>query len=569
MPVVEQRSPGIRKLQGVHYTPEALARFVARKIVAHAALTVGQPVKALDPACGDGELLIALARELLPLGHTLEVVGRDIDAAAVAEAQVRFDSEFPDTRFRGEVSDFLALKAPPQNESNTLFMFAEGQQIELFDLIIANPPYVRTQHLGADRAQEIGRQFGLSGRVDLYQAFLAQFNNVLAENGSFGVIVPNRFLTTKGGEATRRLLLQNFSIDEIVDLGDTKLFEAAVLPALIFAKNTSARSDLFPISSVYSTSERAQETPEVEDILQPLEAGITGQVVAGSETWQIHRGELSLADLKNATKPWVQRSEDSDFLQTVEAATWSTFGALGKIRVGVKTTADKVFIRKDWSKLPSEERPELELMFPLVNAKTATRWNCRHSDLSILYPYDMRESKRTPLDIESYPKTRRYLESHRESLEGRKYVIEGGRHWWEIWVPQKPAEWSRLKIVFPDISIEGRFALDRTGALVNGNCYWIPLNDQQEDLGYLAVAVANSSLAMKYYDARFGNKLYGGRRRFISQYVENFPLPDPEHAASQRAIELARQLEHEEGDIHSLEVELDSSIWSAFGVEKA
>ncbi|MCY4456377.1 MAG: hypothetical protein OXB90_00325, partial [Acidimicrobiaceae bacterium] len=58
-------------------------------------------------------------------------------------------------------------------------------------------------------------------------------------------------------------------------------------------------------------------------------------------------------------------------------------------------------------------------------------------------------------------------------LEGRAYVIEGGRNWFEIWVPQKPALWTQQKIVFPDIADAPRFAIDRSGSIVNGDCYWM------------------------------------------------------------------------------------------------
>ncbi len=88
--------------------------------------------------------------------------------------------------------------------------------------------------MGAKRAQALAERFGLSGRVDLYQAFLVAMAKQLRPGGILGVITSNRFLTTRGGMATRRFLRLNFDIVELVDLGDTKLFEAAVLPASAF-----------------------------------------------------------------------------------------------------------------------------------------------------------------------------------------------------------------------------------------------------------------------------------------------------------------------------------------------
>jgi hypothetical protein len=173
------------------------------------------------------------------------------------------------------------------------------------------------------------------------------------------------------------------------------------------------------------------------------------------------------------------------------------------------------------------------------------------------------------VDLDEFPRASAYLELHRATLAGRRYVVESGREWWEIWVPQRPAQWRRLKVVFPDISVDGRFAIDRSGALVNGNCYWIPVGDGLEDAAYLAVAVGNSSLATRYYDARFGNRLYAGRRRFISQYVRQFPVPDLRHPSARRAVELARSLEtaSDPAAVAVLEGEADAAVWSAFGLD--
>jgi len=46
----------------------------------------------------------------------------------------------------------------------------------------------------------------------------------------------------------------------------------------------------------------------------------------------------------------------------VEEHTWGTIKEIGKIRLGIKTCADRVFIRSDWNSLPLNERPEPELL---------------------------------------------------------------------------------------------------------------------------------------------------------------------------------------------------------------
>ena len=79
--------------------------------------------------------------------------------------------------------------------------------------------------------------------------------------------------------------------------------------------------------------------------------------------------------------------------------------------------------------------------------------------------------------------------------------------------------------------------------MVNGDCYWLVAEKPgAEDLLWLAAAVGNSTFIEAFYDHRFPNKLYAGRRRFVTQYVEQFPLPDPRSAVTREIIAKARTI---------------------------
>jgi hypothetical protein len=179
-----------------------------------------------------------------------------------------------------------------------------------------------------------------------------------------------------------------------------------------------------------------------------------------------------------------------------------------------------------------------------------------------------RNGKRSAISLTRYPKAAAYLNSHADRLRARKYVIDGRRHWFEIWVPHSPADWAKKKVVFLDISEQPTFFLDESGAIVNGDCYWITLKPGfEDDWSYLILAVANSSFATKYYDVTFHNKLYAGRRRFMAQYVSQFPLPD---LATQTSIAIVRDvkklLKTDEPKMRErLEARIESLVWESFG----
>lgn len=557
------------KTEGAHYTPEHLARFVAQQIANRLTNESSSPLRILDPATGDGELLLALLAELADAGYeNVEVHGFELSRSSLAVAKSRILNRFPKASVELTQGDFLAyvLECHSFGEPN---LFEVPLDRPLFDLVIANPPYVRTQVMGASEAQRLADQFGLSGRVDLYHAFLMGIARVLKPNGTAGVIVSNRFMTTRSGIGVRGDLLRQFNPVHVWDLGDTKLFSAAVLPAvLLLERKADALSADYcaRFTSIYSTKLDGDPV-RVADPISALSCEGLVETSSG-ERYLVQTGVLDRGS--SCEDVWRIATADGDsWLATVSAHTWSTFGNIGNIRVGVKTTADKVFIRKDWDRFPEETRPEL--IFPLITHHCARRFRAdrMRNERGILYPHITIDGKRAVVDLALHPKTRRYLEDYRETLAARSYVTASGRNWFEVWVPQDPSAWKHPKLVFRDICEQPTFWIDLDGGIVNGDCYWMSGKDHvNEDLLWLALAVGNSTFIEAFYDRRFNNKLYGGRRRFMTQYVEQFPLPNPDLPTSLAISRLAREIYERlpDGGTDALESRLNILVWESFGL---
>lgn len=562
----------LRKSAGVHYTPKDLADFVARKIADVWALEADQSVvRVLDPAVGEGELLLALCDTLNQRNKVpIEAHGFDIDQTALQEAESRLRNKLPQVTIDFSCGNFLEEVASRYSVESVPSLFSDlVNKSEKFDLVIANPPYVRTQVMGASQSKDIRKQFKLSGRVDLYHAFIQSIELVLQPGGIAGIIVSNRFMTTQSGADLRKSISEKFDILHIWDLGDTKLFEAAVLPAVLLLKKKhgeAIRESRF--TSIYSVaSESDEEIVCHSDVFATLE--LNGKVeVANGCQYRVQQGLLNNGNLANKT--WrIATSSGDKWLETVSEHTYCTFADVGKIRVGVKTTADKVFIRSDWNQMSLEERPEL--LKPLTTHHSARRFKARVLDdaYQILYTHRMLNGKRSVVDLSQFPNAERYLESHRAALESREYIAQAGRKWFEIWVPQNPDIWALPKVIFRDIAEHPTFWMGLDGSVVNGDCYWFTSSSVDKiDLLWMSVAVANSSFIAAFYDHCFHNKLYSGRRRFMTQYVEKFPLPDPESEIAKKIVRMAK-------DIYILipsplademQIELEQLIWQAFGL---
>ena len=181
----------------------------------------------------------------------------------------------------------------------------------------------------------------------------------------------------------------------------------------------------------------------------------------------------------------------------------------------------------------------------------------------------MSQATRKPIELSAFPKTKAYLEAHRQILSARAYLIEAGRQWYEIWVPHSPKNWRKTKIVFPDISEKPIFMLDESGAVVSGECYWLLLNESEDfDLNYLILGIANSKFIEKFYDLSFPNKLYSGKRRFITQYVQKFPIPDAHSSHSRDIIDKVKTIldVSDRSEVEAIADEIDVSVEKAFGL---
>ena len=552
------------KNSGATFTPTPLADFLSDKILQHFETIPGK-CTILDPACGTGVLLASISTKINN-SFNFKLMGYETNADYLIEARKNLSSFLSNTQYLIEHRDFLEASGPCMKN-----LFSCAVNSEISDIVIAKPPYVRTQILGAEKSQQLAKLYNLRGKVDLYYPFLIGMTNLLKKGGFIGVITSNRYLTTKSGAEIRKFLLENYDVLEVIDLGDTKLFEAAVLPAIFigrkkFNKKYNALSCRFvkiyeKLHSFQNNSVTKINT--VYDILKEKHSGVYS--ANDNRVYDYSIGTLIHPKIK--TDIWQMTNDcENKWIDKIRQNTDFYIGDKFKVRVGIKSCADNVFLSGNWD----HETMQLENSFfkPLISRENIERWTCKISEYSkVLYPHYSENGKRSVHDLTKYPKVALYLNKHRKQLEGRKYLIQARRKWYEFWVPQNPELWNFPKLVFPDISIDARFSYDESGAVVNGNCYWIVARDQKEkELLMLVQGVANSSLMAKYHDLCFNNKLYSGRRRYLSQYIEKYPMPDPENKYSRQIIDIVKLLNTMTSSTDNLEKELNICVSAAFDV---
>lgn len=557
------------KNTGATFTPKELAVFLAERIALYVQSTNN---RVLDPACGEGELLVAMGEVLNEKAIDFSLTGYDANEQYLTFSKDRLLS-FGKKKSDLIHEDFL-LSVDLSSTLHTPSLFDEcaSSVNNSFDIVIANPPYVRTQILGTEQAQNLARKFNLKGRVDLYYPFLIAMTESLKENGILGVITSNRYLSTKSGESIRKFLSENYEILELIDLGDTKLFDAAVLPAIFIGRKKKQKSTSSAnFIKIYEELNGYEgDLISVETVFEILKSQQSGYFV--TENGKRYKKSAGALKYKvGSTSCWEMLSGDeSDWVSKIDKSSKNRVEDFFKVKVGIKSTADKVFISDKWEEL-NETKPEDELLKDLISQENIEPWNATENfKLKVLYPYISVNGEKQTVDIEKYPKAKNYFLQHEERLKSRKYLIDAGRQWFELWVPHRPDHWRFPKLVFPDISLKPRFYFDKGGKIVNGNCYWIvATKDEDVEKLMLIQGIANSKLMTKYHDLVFNNKLYSGRRRYFTQYVEKYPLPDFRSEKSNEIIAIVKKLNDtkDETKISKLENQLEILVAESFGVE--
>ncbi|HEY7850834.1 MAG TPA: Eco57I restriction-modification methylase domain-containing protein, partial [Ktedonobacterales bacterium] len=104
-----------------------------------------------------------------------------------------------------------------------------------FDIVIANPPYVRHEKIAPATLTALKAAYpGVAhGMADLYTYFYARALDLLRAGGSLCFISSNKFFRTGYGKKLRETLASETSVRVVIDFGDFPVFDAAAYPCIV------------------------------------------------------------------------------------------------------------------------------------------------------------------------------------------------------------------------------------------------------------------------------------------------------------------------------------------------
>ncbi len=130
-------------------------------------------------------------------------------------------------------------------------VFANGK----FDVVIGNPPYVRSR----DNRFEIEKEFYtrkyslFTEKPNLYLLFMEKSKDLIRENtGYFGFIVPNSWLGIESAEPLRKYLLQSKQFKSVINLLGESFPGVGVETSILIYQNKNATEDT-KFQTIYDT----------------------------------------------------------------------------------------------------------------------------------------------------------------------------------------------------------------------------------------------------------------------------------------------------------------------------
>jgi adenine-specific DNA-methyltransferase len=397
---------------------------------------------------------------------------------------------------------------------------------EQFNIVMANPPYVRQEKIGGDkeyfkqRADENKRRknaYGLyqsfAGTADYLVYFMERGLDLLEPGGSFVFITSNKWYRAAYGQNIRRWIGRNAQIRSIIDFGDADVFDAIAYPTIIVASKRPKvvaapnEKDIF-LAWNWPADLGRKDISEFPELFRSHAFQVPQKALDDAKGWQLEpqvRRNL-LGRIRKVGKPLGQYVE-------------------GRLYRGILTGFNDAFVIDGETKdrLVDEDPKSAEIIRPFLRGRDVKRWKVEHQDLWLIFT-------RRGIEIEAYPAISNYLAGYRDRLEpkptdwnddekweGRK---AGSYQWFEI--QDNVAYWETFlkpKIIVPAIQNKVDYAPDTKGFFSNDKTSIIA----HEDWRYL-LGVLNSSVSWWLTQQTFSSK-QGGFYEFKPMYVETVPIP--------------------------------------------
>ncbi|PHQ38983.1 type I restriction endonuclease subunit M [Halorubrum persicum] len=610
-----------RKELGEYYTPLEVVQFMLDSVDYRPGEGLGDK-QVLDPACGSGTFLTEVTERLIKhyvdkFGrtsvHRLEpdeartilerveenVYGVDINpfAAHITQINLLFrtidlydkvteqNPGYTMDGFEIHVADTLSPTLLEKQDGSTEH---EGQQSALhqfeeyngraksfiedrnevdrikdeeeFDVVVANPPYVRIQNLSGMKDEYSKRYASAIKNFDIYVPFIERGLEWLSEDGKLTYICPNRLFTNDYAQKIREQLTEE-PIAQLLDFKDTEVFDAATpYPCIV-----SVDREQDPDDNTVQCARFADEREGVLEEIYHLEQWETPDDVTEYDLFLYPQQNLREDNQDDYLASWKPMPQDEQrVFDHLKTSAGTRIREISKeVFVGIQTSANPVYLGyvednpdqevvQFRAKGDDEAMPmERDILRRLLRGPEIDRWGVNWEGLWLIFPYEVENGDADMMTEETlredFSHAWDFFKAHEDYLKDRS--LQNEEQWWAFGRRQNVEKMEPDKIMTNIMSSYNRFVADTAGEYYfvgggNAGGYGIQLRDEyapsSDDLLYY-VALLNSKVLEffhKHIAPIFGGKYYSYNKR----YLEPHPIVVSENAPDDQIETKAEQI---------------------------
>lgn len=392
-----------------------------------------------------------------------------------------------------------------------------------FDIVIANPPYLRVQELPINDKVIYRKLYNSAvGAYDLYILFFEKGFSLLNEQGILNYITPDKWINGNLGKGLRRLVA-NYII-KLISFKHYQIFNASTYSSLVWIKKTIQQQTLY--------FELDQDLPNNKDLqnwlvnIDSSKFSLINNNILGENAW-IFTNKLTIG-----------------IMQKLAELPRKVSNVFENIFQGIATSKDSVYFIYNCKEedgyiagfseaLNKKVLLEMDFVKPLLMGNSVHRYRKLKTKNMVIFPYSInnlegseKANSMPPSYIEEhFPKVWQYFLNCENLIKGReKGKLKNAKDWYRYIYPKNLTLFNKPKLVCPYISVKSQFSLDENGEFyTNTKVYGFIKKDKQDDYRYL-LALLNSTLTW-FYIKNVSAVFRGGYYTYSPMYINNFPIP--------------------------------------------
>ncbi|MBL7148667.1 MAG: Eco57I restriction-modification methylase domain-containing protein [Candidatus Cloacimonetes bacterium] len=401
-----------------------------------------------------------------------------------------------------------------------------------FDIIIANPPYVRQEKIRDFKPLLQAQKFEVyNSTSDLYTYFYELSYNLINENGISTFISSNKWMRAKYGFKLRKFFKENTNINQIIDFGGYQVFDATVDTNIMMFQKPKQKLTKSPRFGNFGKDKKVEERKfNVYQIKDDFEKTQDLTKYFANHKLQINQNDLDINSFTFADEKVMNLKKKIEKIGT-PLKDWDI-----SIYRGIITGFNEAFIisgaKKD--ELIAKNSKSVDIIKPILRGRDIKRYKAEFSNLWVII---VKFGAYKTLEYE-YPAVYDHLLQFKEKLKNRgqcRYSrgrtlnsindYSGQHHWLELDNNPKDRylkQFEMEKIVYQEMVQESSFVYDLTdnyfcldtGRIITG-----------ESLKYV-ISIMNSKLFFFSVKQYYGGGSLGSKGvRMKHTFLENFPLP--------------------------------------------